>query len=204
MLFLFVSLLFPHWTSFRGVWSKLIIKESWMTCSSTFGTISYIKLHSTFLWTASSMQTLAEIFWGHENHILQNKTSNQHEESTSMPLITPGYFPISALVAALAMDQVIAARQLLILSMQFWIMESSFPETKGSPVFERYFSIDLGGWRFFFFAFWSCFSYLFLNFLTVLSLMFENPFLQLWSAVAFSCSEAYFPMEYRFLSFNLM
>ena len=62
-----------------------------------------------------------------------------------MSRTTFGYFLISALAAALAMDQVITVPQLLIPSMYFWATESNFPKSKGRPVFERYLLIDVGG-----------------------------------------------------------
>ena len=68
-----------------------------------------------------------------------------------MSLTTFGYFLISALAEALAMDQVITAPRLLISSMYFWTIESNCPKSKDGPVFERYLSIDVCGclvWKF--------------------------------------------------------
>ena len=91
------------------------------------------------------------VFRQRENPILRNIPCAQYEESKSMSLTTFGYFLISALAEALAMDQVITAPRLLISSMYFWTIESNCPKSKDGPVFERYLSIDVCGclvWKF--------------------------------------------------------
>ena len=157
---------------------------------SDFSRIENYKL----FWADSSKSTLVNVFRQRENPILRNIPCAQYEESKSMSLTTFGYFLISALAEALAMDQVITAPRLLISSMYFWTIESNCPKSKDRPVFERYLSIDVCGclvwkfcratckpnqkkkkeyihtyWRFLLFISWSRFSYLFWNSRTVLS-----------------------------------
>ena len=108
-----------------------------MAFFSTVETISYRKRYLIFFGADSDKSTLVEVFRRHENPILRNKLSAQYEESSLMSPTTFGYFLISVLAAALAMDQVIAAPRLLIPSMYFWTIESNFSKSKGRPVFKR-------------------------------------------------------------------
>ena len=62
--------------------------------------------------------------------------------------------------------------------MKFWTIKSNFLKSNGRPALEVYYLIDLGSWRFCFFPSCSCFSYCFLNCLTMLSLLFEKSFLK--------------------------
>ena len=78
--------------------------------------------------------------------------------------------------------------------------QNKFPKSNGRPVFEEYILIDWGGWKFCFFTSCSCFSYLFLNSLTVISLMIGRCLLKWRTAAAFPCSEAYFPTAYLLAS----
>ena len=159
----------------------------------------------------SSLKTISYSCWyvnlcgdfpARENHIRWNKLCAQDEESTSIPPITPGYFFVKDLAAALATDQLITAPQLLIPLIKFWTIKWSFSKSKGRPVFKEYFLIELRCWRFCFFTCYSCFSYFFLNSLTVLFFMSEKSFLK-WRT-AFPCLEAYFLTVYRFSSVHFV
>ena len=61
------------------------------------------------------MSTFAHVFLRRNNPIRRLKPYAQDEESKLMESITPFYFFINALVAALATDQVMTAPRLLIL-----------------------------------------------------------------------------------------
>ena len=108
----------------KGVWSKL--NQGWHSFFSTFEMISYRKRYSISFRADSDKSTLVEVFQQRENPILWNKLCAQYQESRSMSPTTFGYFLISALVAALAMDQVITGPRLLIPFMYFWTTESNW------------------------------------------------------------------------------
>ena len=71
--FFFTRVLFAHWTSFKGVWSKLIINKSAIAYCSTIKTISYRKRYSISFLAVAGMSTFKENFWRRENPIQQNK-----------------------------------------------------------------------------------------------------------------------------------
>ena len=115
--FFFTRVLFAHWTSFKGVWSKLIINKSAIAYCSTLKTISYRKRYSISFLAVAGMSTFTENFWRRENPIQQNKPCAQDEKSTSITSITLRHFLINALGAALATEQVMRAPRLFILLM---------------------------------------------------------------------------------------
>ena len=119
---------------FKGVWSRLRMRQDGTLCFSAIVTRSWRYTNWTSFLPPSGISTFPVVDIRFTKPIRLNKLIAHEDESKSMcPRLYPGYLVISALAVAIAMADEISSSLLLVANKYRWTISSSEPSKRGRP-----------------------------------------------------------------------